>query len=604
MKLLLLVLPPLVAASVHFDMSVRHPSAWDLGEVWAPQMDSDMYFPELEGNKDEEDFLEDFNMTRATSSLSSPPQRQLKKRVVTDEGSVTVFDYYIGIKLDAPGAGGHSLEVPLLTSEPYTWFFGSQNGNNSQSLTYDGTAGRNLTKEFGQLLVSDNVDDWTLFADYWTDNLTFGPGIGPKDFVFGRSTPMNPATHPGLGLGPADTESVTINGSEYTTSFLGGLMNGGYIERRQYSMYLGGNSTKAKPNIIFGGVDANMVRGNWSTFPLLHEANATEDSHQRFFIAMTGLSITRQDNTVDNVGMSGDAAVLLDPQFALSYIPGDAMVNLAVMLGAVFFDGLGGWICDCRLRDVGAFINIQLSNITFSMSVYDVLLPLTDGFGKAVNFSGGGEACAVTFSTSEFTGYNVLGFNFLQNLYTSFDVDSKEVSIAKLRKGALQSPSYQPNIIPLRGPLGQHMNATTIKQPDIEYTYGIPQFNTTKYPTAGGDRMTRVVLSDPTGVVTYEGITVPGGSVSQGIQPIDSEPFTIQVSASSTSSKPGALIQLYGTPVSGSQTIFRDLPKSGVSSPRPAQIPPTAIGAPRSVGERVALSMGVLSLAVGLAVCL
>ena len=54
MKLLLLVLPPLVAASVHFDMSVRHPSAWDLGEVWAPQMDSDMYFPELEGNKDEE----------------------------------------------------------------------------------------------------------------------------------------------------------------------------------------------------------------------------------------------------------------------------------------------------------------------------------------------------------------------------------------------------------------------------------------------------------------------------------------------------------------------------------------------------------------------
>lgn len=164
------------------------------------------------------------------------------------------------------------------------------------------------------------------------------------------------------------------------------------------------------------------------------------------------------------------------------------MVNLAVMLGAVFFDGLGGWICDCRLRDVGAFINIQLSNTTFSMSVYDVLLPLTDGFGKPVSFSGGGAACAVTFSTSEFTGYNVLGFNFLQNLYTSFDVDSKEVSLAKLRKGALQSSSYQPNIIPLRGPLGKHMNATTVIQPDIEYTYGIPQFNTTKYPTAGGDR--------------------------------------------------------------------------------------------------------------------
>lgn len=601
MKLLPLVLQPLlVAASVHFDMSVRHPNAWDLGEVWVPQVDSsDLYFPDEEGDRDEEDFLEDFNMTRA-----APPQRQLKKRVVTDEGSVTVNEYYVGIKLEAPGAGGHSLEVPLLTSEPYTWFFGDTNGNNSESMTYDGTGGHNLTAEFGHLLISDNVDDWTLFADYWTDNVTFGPDIGPKDFVFGRSTSVNPATHPGLGLGPADTESITINGSEYTTSFLGGLMNGGYIERRQYSMYLGGNSTRTKPNIIFGGVDANMVRGNWSTFPILHEANATDRSHERFFIAMTGLSITRQDNTVDNVGMSGDAAVLLDPQFALSYIPGDAMVNLAVMLGAVFFDGLGGWICDCRLRDVGAFINIQLSNTTFSMSVYDVLLPLTDGFGKPVSFSGGGAACAVTFSTSEFTGYNVLGFNFLQNLYTSFDVDSKEVSLAKLRKGALQSSSYQPNIIPLRGPLGKHMNATTVIQPDIEYTYGIPQFNTTKYPTAGGDRMTRVVLSDPTGLVTYEGITVPGASATDGLQPIDSEPFTMQVSASSTSSKPAALIQLYGTPVSGSQTIFRDLPKDGVSSSRPAQIPPTAIGAPRSVGERVALSMGILSLAVGLAICM
>ncbi|AOW06381.1 aspartic peptidase domain-containing protein [Yarrowia lipolytica] len=594
--LLLLLLPLLVAASVHFDMSVRQPNAWDLGEVWEPQaVDPDMYFPDSE-----EDFLDDYNVTRAVSS----PQRQLKKRVVTDEGSVTVFDYYVGIKLHAPGAGGHALEVPVLISEPHTWFFGSENGNNSQSLVYNGTAGRNLTDVFGHQMISDNVDDWTLFADYWTDEVTFGPEIGPKDFVFGRSTPMNPAMHPGLGLGPAHTESIMINGSEFSTSFLSGLMNGGYIERRQFSMYLGGNSTKSKPNIIFGGVDANMVRGNWSTFPILHEANATSRSQERFFIAMTGLSLTRQDNTVDSVGMSGDAAVLLDPQFALSYIPGDAMVNLAVMLGAVFFDGLGGWICDCRLRDVGAFINIQLSNITFSMSVYDVLMPLTDGFGKAVNFTGGGEACAVTFSTSEFTGYNVLGFNFLQNLYTSFDVDSKEVSIAKLRKGALQSPSYEPNIIPLRGPLARHMNATTIIQPDIEYTYGIPQFNTTKYPTAGGDRMTRVVLSDPTGVVTYEGITVPGSSGSQSRIPLDSEPFTIQVSASPTSSKPGALIQLYGTPISGSQTIFKDAPATGVSTSRPPQIPPTGMGAPRSAGERVALGMGVMSLALGLAVCM
>ncbi|KAG5357687.1 putative aspartic-type endopeptidase OPSB [Yarrowia sp. C11] len=593
---LLLLLLPLVAASVHFDMSVRRPSAWDLGEVWGPQVDLGTY----SGPDSEEDFLDEYNMTKTVPLV---PPRQLKKRVVTDEQSVTVSDYFVGIELHAPGAG-HTLEVPIFISEPYTWFFGSENGENPENLVYDGTGGRNLTDVFGHGMVSTIVDDWMLFADYWTDDLTFGPEIGPKDFVFGRSTPMSPAAHPGLGLGPAHTESIMINGSEYTTSFLGGLMNGGYIERRQFSMYLGGNSTTSKPNIIFGGVDTNMVRGNWSTFPILHEANATSNSHERFFIAMTGLSITRQDNTVDNVGMSGDAAVLIDPQFALSYIPGDAMVNLAVMLGAVFFDGLGGWICDCRLREVGAFINIQLSNTTFSMSVYDVLLPLTDGFGKPVNFTGGGEACAVTFSTSEFTGYNVLGFNFLQNLYTSFDIDSKEVSIAKLRKGALQSPSYKPNIIPLRGPIGEYMNATTVKQPDLEYTYGTPQFNTTKYPTAGGDRMTRVVLSDPTGVVTYEGITVPGGSGSQSRLPLDSEPFTIQVSASSTSSKPGALIQLYGTPISGSHTIFRDAPSTGASTTRPLQIPPSGMGAPRSVGSRLAVSMGAFTLALGLAICM
>ncbi|KAG5365641.1 putative aspartic-type endopeptidase opsB [Yarrowia sp. B02] len=597
--LLLLLLTPLAAASVYFDMSVRQPSARDLQEVWAPhpqlETGSDFYFAEPE------DFLEDFNVSERSLD---PPLRQLKKRVVTDEGSVSVNDYNVAIKLEAPGAG-HELEVPLLTSEPYTWFFGSENGNNSQKLVYDGSAGHNLTDAFGHQLVHDNVDDWTLFADYWTDDLTFGPGIGPKDFVFGRSTPLNPANYPGLGLGiPVSSESVTVNGSHYTTSFLEGLMQGGYIERRQYSMYLGGNSTRTKPNIIFGGVDANMVRGNWSTFPILHEANATSDSTERFFIALTGLSITRQDNTVDNVGMSGDAAVLLDPQFALSYIPGDAMVNLAVMLGAVFFDGLGGWACDCRLREVGAFINIQLSNVTFSMSVYDVLLPLTDGFGNPVNFTGGGEACAVTFSTSEFTGYNVLGFNFLQNLYTSYDLETKEVSLAKIRKGALQASSYRPNILPLRDSLGRYMNATTVSQPNIEYTYGMPQYNTTKYPTAGGQQITRVVLSDPTGVVTYEGVTVPGAAGTQGPLPIDSESFTIQVSASSTSSKTGALIQLYGTPVSGSLTVFRDAPPTGVSSSRPVQVPPSGPGVPRSSGGRVAFSMGLVSLALGLAVCL
>lgn len=588
--MILPLLLPLVAATVHFDMNVRQPNVWDMGEAWAAFPEPDTLL------NDPNDFLQEYNTSEAPET-----NRRLRKRVVTDEGSVTVDDSLISIKLHAPGAG-HELNVPLLTSQSYTWFFGSQNGNNSQNLVYDGSGGVNVTDAFGHELIDDILYDWTVFADYWTDNVTFGPDIGPHNFIFGRSTPFSTGLTPGVGLGPKDTESVEINGTHYTTSFLEGLIQGGFIERRMYSMYLGHNSTKTKPNIIFGGVDANMVRGNWSTFPILHEANTT--SQDRFFIALTGLSITRQDNTVDNVGMSGNAAVLLDPQFAMSYIPGDAMVNLAVMLGAVFFDGLGGWICDCRLREVGAFINIQLTNITFSMSVYDVLLPITDGFGKPVNFTGGGEACAVTFSSSEFTGFNVLGFNFLRNLYTSYDVDSKEVSIAKLRKGALQSSSYVPNIIPLRGPLDKYMNATTINQPNIQYTYGQPQYNTTKYPTAGGDKITRVVLSDPTGVVTYEGITVPGGSGSQGIRPFDSESFTIQVSASTTSSKTGAMIQLYGTPISGSQTIFRDAPASGVTSSKVAQVPPTGIGAPRSYGERVAWSMGLVGLAAGIAVCI
>lgn len=577
------LLLPLVAAMIHLDMDVRQPSVWDLSEAWT--------------FADPDEVSDDYMQDNQSMAVSNP---RLRKRVVSDEGSVTVDDSLIRIKLSVPGAG-HLLNVPLLTSQSNSWFFGPENGNNSQELVYDGTAGQNLTDVFGHAMVDDILYDWTVFADYWTDNVTFGPEIGPKNFVFGRSRKMSTGMTPGIGLGPSPPQQRTINGSEYSTSFLDGLVRGGYIERRMFSMYLGHNSTRSQPNVIFGGLDANMVRGDWSTFPLLKEANST--TSDRYFIALTGLSITRQDNTVDTVDMSGDAAVLLDPQYAMSYIPSDAMVNLAVMLGAIFFDGLGGWICDCKLREVGAFINIQLSSITFSMSVYDVLLPITDGFGKPVNFTGGGQACAVTFSSSEFTGYNVLGFNFLRNLYTVYDVDSKEVSIAKLRKGALQSDSYEPNIVPLRGPLDSVMNATTISQPDIDYTYGIPQYNTTKYPTAGGDKMTHVVFSDPTGLVTYEGITVPGTVTGQP-RPFDSEAFTIQVSASSTSSKPGALIQILGKPISGSQTMFRDAPPTGATKAKAAQVPPTELGAPRSSGYRAATKIFMVAFAMGISICI
>ncbi|KAG5365597.1 Aspartic proteinase yapsin-7 [Yarrowia sp. C11] len=505
---------------------------------------------------------------------------------------------------------------------PYA--YNTTNGTNVNEVLLRSDSGYNISL-IHQSITGNLYTDWVEMGDP-----AYGAALPVDGFAFvaaRRGTTQNA----GIGFAPGHYLTGLMNTTNITTDFAAALLYSGYTESRSLALYLANGST-ASPHMMFGGLDTSLAKDNFFvSYPLLTGNNFSYPT--QYMVVLTGVSVTAEDGTSASLGELGGSCgdskgdcvpVGFDTTTYMSYLPRNVVINLAIQLNAMYSSDLQLWIQSCAYRTIGGYLNIELTSNVFSVPISQMLMPMLDDQGNAMKFNGGEDACYLALRPSENNGYNSLGLGFMQNFYMVFDPDDNYVSLGTLKsQQELDTEVFKnryPNPVkPLKpGRLSKIANVTTVsEQAQITFQYVPPQVLTEILTTTsdgvaiqqgplGGAAPTSanslLVLTYGSSVMSLQGIPIgtsvlESGTVS-GNARIDPTGATTRSTTSTT--KPPQ-IQILGTPVSGSLTIFKQ--GSPTEAPRMAKNAPlgnTDIGAPRSgawalQGLGVTLGMGLVA---------
>lgn len=505
---------------------------------------------------------------------------------------------------------------------------------------YNTTNGTNVNQEMLGTETGYNISliHQTITGNLYTDWLQMGdPSSGAAlsvdGFVF-VAAQKGTTQNPGMGFAPGKYLEGTLNQTNLTTDFSQALINSGYTESRSLALYMVNGSTTS-PHMMFGGLDTSLAKDNFFvSYPLLRGNNFSHPT--QYMVTLTGVSVTAEDGTSASLGTlagscgddpKGDCVpVGFDTTTYMSYLPRNVVINLAIQLNAMYSSDMQLWIQSCAYRTIGGYLNIELTSNVFSVPISQMLMPMIDTEGNAMKFNGGEDACYLALRPSENRGYNSLGLGFMQNFYMVFDPDDNYVSLGTLKSvKELDQDSFKnryPNPVkPLKsGNLSKIANVTTVsEQAQITFQY-VPPTVVTDIITTTSNRLGHGPLGAPVPtnsnskmVITYGSSVMSLQGIPMGTTLLESgtvsgnariDPTGGSTKVTSSTQKPPQ-IQIMGTPVSGSLTIFKQ--GSPTEAPRMAKQAPVGnsdIGAPRSgatnllQGLRVTLGMGLVGLLV------
>lgn len=260
-------------------------------------------------------------------------------------------------------------------------------------------------------------------------------------------------TKGGLGLGGKITDgTMEIDSSKFDNSFffLNMLTELGVINSPSYSLWLGGdtisyNFTKLPSGVmdncgklILGAVDPSLFTGPLRKFKMIPfiDRDTLAVSTGYPILPMGTIYIT--SNTGKSLNLTAEdysAPVLLDSRYSFSYLPTDAIVQIALQIGAIYVESLGKWVVPCSIADLGVHLNFTFDNIEISIPLEDFLATSYDAQSNTtLHFSDGEDACYLTMVSKTGTGFNILGGAFLKNIYMAVDLDDESIAIAQARR--------------------------------------------------------------------------------------------------------------------------------------------------------------------------
>ncbi|KAH3901006.1 aspartyl protease BAR1 SCDLUD_002471 [Saccharomycodes ludwigii] len=292
------------------------------------------------------------------------------------------------------------------TSNPYCGNicqqFGAFNPNNSESykeLPYD------FFSYFG---------DGTVVNGTWaSETITLDNGNKLPDLQFGLVTTGQALVSGVLGLGLTSLESV-VNYENcpnlYYDNFPASLSKNGLIASNSYSIQMFAETS----SIIFGGVDLGLIEdGFMFTYPLI--------SDSRFAITMQSLK------SAGKTIIKNKVSVYLDTGTTTLTLPQNYADSLASTFNATWDSNQFAYMLptcvDKSRKDI--VVEVNFGDITINIESSDMIAE-QDG------------QCALNLLPTN-TNQIILGDPFFLNAYTVFDLDNREISIAKLNKDPFYS---------------------------------------------------------------------------------------------------------------------------------------------------------------------
>lgn len=246
------------------------------------------------------------------------------------------------------------------------------------------------------------IDGTTLSGKYGKDKFAFKDATKSVNVQFAVVSKTTVET-PILGLGfPALERSQ----NKYDNLPIV-LHKQGAISKAAYSLYLNSN-TSSHGHILFGGIDKAKYEGDLVKF-------SNSDDNR--------LAVQLNDWSIDGESIGSNTSVAIDSGASIIYLSPDQLDKINSKLGGA----------KVNTKEGSYYINLPCSKyqgkgktFDFHFDGLDVAIPFDD----LLHNSGGDNCQFLIFPNSKLSS---LGDVFLRNVYSYYNIDDREISMAKVK---------------------------------------------------------------------------------------------------------------------------------------------------------------------------
>lgn len=372
--------------------------------------------------------------------------------------------YYANLTFGEP-AEDHQLRIDI--GQPYTWLISKQNSSRTEISLNDGYIYNFLFMDSIGVNVSAAMDTMNLTEVTYVNESDVSKTISVEssstlvvgqnslslsNMSFFETTEAAYYNKGSLGLGGKITNGAgAIDSSKFDGSFflLDRLVDMGVIQAPSYSLWFGadtvpynlrkmpGGTLSDSGKLILGAVDPSLYTGSLRSFEMISFIDpVTHIQSDNYPILPLG-TIYINSNSGKSLNVTSEEfsePVLLDTRYTTSYLPIDAIIQIAVQIGATYVESLSKWLVSCSVANLGVTLDFTFDDIAIRVPLEDFLLTTYDyNTNTTLHFANGQEACSLAMVSNEMTSYNVLGGPFLKNVYMAVDAEDGIIAIAQAK---------------------------------------------------------------------------------------------------------------------------------------------------------------------------
>ncbi|KAL6945288.1 hypothetical protein ACO0QE_002738 [Hanseniaspora vineae] len=358
---------------------------------------------------------------------------------------------------------------------------------------------------------------------YFTDSFLINGILAPN--ITGALAMETDMTMGILGLSFEASESSSRNANsslQFTyPNFLSSLKNSGVIAKVAYSLFLN-SLEQSEGSLLFGAVDHSLYQGQLYTVPLINIYNKKYTPKPiEFDVTVNGVGLVGWESLDQKKTLTQTKfPALLDSGSQLTMLPPGLADEFADSVGAIWNENLGYYVMPCPTQK-----QVEEAAFVFDFNGAHIYTPISN----FVLTTADPNACLLgivkeTSNGGIYNNYGILGDNVLSSMYTVFDLEDNEVSIAQASHDGLNGNRTVEDIV--------STVPGAIKAPDYYSTW------TTWEPITGYTYPGRGIFTNEKEVNPWVTSTLATGTLSTSSFSISSSPVpTLSPRSSSAFSK-------------------------------------------------------------------
>jgi len=283
--------------------------------------------------------------------------------------------------------------------------------------------------------------DHSIVDGFWSnDSMRIGDQYNLTEFNFGIGLNSNSSIGI-LGLGIPEFKVKDGEIQYKRDNFVMKLNKQGLIGRRVFSIYLNHQNTDGG-KILFGAVDYAKFQSPLITMKMVNTEH-TGNPIQRYELMLTDVGF-KKNKDEDEISLFGGSETYngrytgasIDSGATFNYLPTELFEELISQLHHIKIDSNDQYLVESIEDDNDDVkLSFKFSSHRFHIPLRNFLLPKPNSYNKYINSSKSpnGKEYSLLNIMPQPSNYTILGQSFMRSLYTVFDMDKMEISMAPVK---------------------------------------------------------------------------------------------------------------------------------------------------------------------------